>query len=148
MAHVLESRQLYFFCCSEVVFIQDYPSGRIWHKVFFIVGIREGEVTYESRLVRYWSLLVIGSLGAMWTILVIVKSPGTYARWPCRSQIHLTWWSSAIWNYACHYCHSEVFSLKSLNYPKPRVLKRKSYFLRHIKLLNMERVWYKRRKHL
>ena len=42
--------------------------------LFLKVVVCEGEVAHESRL---WSTQVIGSVGAMWTILVIVKSPGS-----------------------------------------------------------------------
>ena len=32
---------------------------------FFMVGFRKGVVAYESRLMRFWLMQVIGSLGAM-----------------------------------------------------------------------------------
>ena len=43
------------------------------------------EVGLGSRFVRCWLLLVIGSLGTMWTMLVIAMTAGTCARWSCWS---------------------------------------------------------------
>ena len=46
----------------------------------FIVGVREGEFTHEPRLMHCWTMMVVGSLGTMWTMLAFAKSPSTYAR--------------------------------------------------------------------
>ena len=40
----------------------------------FIVKIREREVTHEPKCVPCWTMLVIGSLGATWTMLPFAKS--------------------------------------------------------------------------
>ena len=46
------------------------PTGRIWHKVFYYNGdLEEGEVEYQPKLVACRTMLVMESLGAMWTIL-------------------------------------------------------------------------------
>ena len=81
------------------------PPDRIRHKCFFFYSrdFGEREVAHESRLVRCWSMVVIGSQGAMWTILAFSKSPGTYARWPCWSLFHETQMFSAMWIYTCHW---------------------------------------------
>ena len=55
-----------------VFFLLLPPMDRIWLKVFFIEGVLgKREVEHESQLMPYWTLLVIGSLNAMW------------ARWSC-----------------------------------------------------------------
>ena len=38
--------------------------------------LEKGKMVHEPRLVLCWSMLVIGSLGAMWTILTFAKYPG------------------------------------------------------------------------
>ena len=89
--------QLNFFCFLKgsnlwscpawiqgVVFVlpstrQDLTQG------YFIVGVGDGDVAQELRLIRCWTMLVIGSQDAMWTMLAFAKSPGMYAKWPCWS---------------------------------------------------------------
>ena len=44
---------------------------------FFIAKVMEWEVTHESICEHYWSVLIIGSLSTMGTLLVIVKSLST-----------------------------------------------------------------------
>ena len=51
---------------------QDLTQG-----LFYCGGFGEGEVEHEPRLVCCWSMLAIGSLGAMSTMLNFAKSPCT-----------------------------------------------------------------------
>ena len=51
---------------------QDLTQG-----LFLERGFRRGGVIHEPRLLCCWSMLVISSLGAMWTMLTFAKSPGT-----------------------------------------------------------------------
>ena len=62
-----------FWRCGDIY--PCLPPSRIWHKVIFKSG-GEGK-SHTSRLVRSWSVLVIESLGATWTMLALAKSPGT-----------------------------------------------------------------------
>ena len=39
--------------------------------------LEDGEVAHKPRLIRCWTVLIIGSLGAMSTLLAFAKSPGT-----------------------------------------------------------------------
>ena len=45
--------------------------------LFYSGDLREEEGGHESKLVPCWSILVIGSLGAMYTMLAVAKFPGT-----------------------------------------------------------------------
>ena len=48
-----------------------------------------GEVRYEFWLIPWWTILVIRSLCAMWTVLAFAKFPGIYTRWPCKLYIYI-----------------------------------------------------------
>ena len=53
---------------------------------------RRGGVGHEPKLVRYWSMLVRGSLGAMWTMLAFAKFTDMYTRWPeIQCNVNLLW---------------------------------------------------------
>ena len=59
-----QSTILCYRCLKEGYIYSCVTSGRIWHVFFFFLEreFGEGEVVH----VRCWSMLVIGSLGAMW----------------------------------------------------------------------------------
>ena len=65
------------------------PGGDIYpgfDTIFFYSGdLGEREVALKLRLVCCWTMLVIRSLGAMWTIRAFAKTLGKYSRWPCWS---------------------------------------------------------------
>ena len=97
----------YDICCwpylSMLSTRQDLTQG-----LFFIVGILGGwEIAHKMRPVCCWSILVLGSLGAMWTMLVIVKYPGggvvLREKMPAAGAIYLThhrfrtWYKAVLW---------------------------------------------------
>ena len=45
--------------------------------LFYNRGLGEGDVAHKLKLMPCWSVLDIGSLSAMWTMLAFAKSPGT-----------------------------------------------------------------------
>ena len=66
--------------------INQYPIVRIqfWISIFVLPltwqdftqrHFRDGEVAHEPRLVRCWTIQVIGSQGTMWTMLAFAKYP-------------------------------------------------------------------------
>ena len=74
------------------------PSTRhdLTQDLFYCVDFEEGKVRHEPKFMPCFSMLVIGSLGVMWTMLAFAKSPGIHVRWTYLSQIHLMWRSSAM----------------------------------------------------
>ena len=73
------------------------PPDRIWHKVFFYSGgLEEGKVGLKLRLMPTWTILVIGSLGAMWTMQAFVKSPCTKPNDLAGHNLNKSWRSTAI----------------------------------------------------
>ena len=107
-------------------------SNKLWHMFFFLSG-DSGEVEYESKLVPCCAMLVIGSLGLIWTMSAFAKFPGTYARWPviCReSQVRksiaheLFLWEPGTGSYPTH----AQWSHKCL---EPRRQSSKKRLLRH-----------------
>ena len=57
---------------------QDFTQGHFYRK-----DLEKADVGHKSKLLRYRTMLVIGLLRTMWTILASEKSPGTNARWLC-----------------------------------------------------------------
>ena len=55
--------------------------GILWHQAgfdtnsFYSGNLGEGKFGHELKLMPCWTMLVIGSLGAMWIMLVFAKSP-------------------------------------------------------------------------
>ena len=76
----------------------------------------EEEVGYEFRLVLWWTMLDIGLLDAMWTMLAFAKSPGMNAQWPCWSKLYQIQRSSAmlVTHPKVAWPEPEPFSLKAI----------------------------------
>ena len=74
-----------------------HPPGRIWHKViFYSEYLGEGDVGHKPKLVPCWTMLDIGSLGSMWTILAFAKSPGMKPGDLVGHNLNQNWRSSAM----------------------------------------------------